>query len=271
MINGEFEAKIIINGVPYCPKCKEAMEYRKIFNDRLYIFPVRCKCQEEEYQKQKTQEQKAKQEFERQMQIHKLRANGIAVKSYHNWTFESDDMRTPKLTMTIREYVDKFEDLKEKGQGLILWGDLGTGKTYYAMCIANALIDNGYKVYATSPSQIVMQMSDISKAEERFKRLMSYDLIVLDDLGTERSTNFATEQIYEFINGCNVRSIPLVITTNYTPAMLKEASQNTEYLSYARIYSRILEKCCPIKINVIKRRDNKAIENRADISKRLGL
>lgn len=60
-------------------------------------------------------------------------------KTMYDWNFDHDD-GTVSLMKLARKYVDSFPEMIHKSAGLLLWGDVGTGKTYMAACIANALI-----------------------------------------------------------------------------------------------------------------------------------
>jgi len=70
-------------------------------------------------------------------------------------------------------------------------------------------------------------------------------LLILDDLGIERSSDFAREQIYHVIDSHYRSKKPFLVTTNLTLQELK----NPTDLAYQRIYDRILERCVPLKIN----------------------
>ena len=254
----------IINGIKYCAKCNTPKQVVREFSDHIHVYSIRCECEEREYQARKQAELKAQQEFELRMKAEKLRNNGIAVKQHHGWTFENDDNLTPDITAKVKAYIKDFPKKRLTGEGLLLWGSVGTGKTYLAMCIANTLIDKGVKVLATSLSQIARLLRDFQKAESRFNALMTYDLIVLDDLGTESAMPSTMEIIYQVIDGWTSRNIPLIITTNLTPSVFEQAANGGASIDTARVSSRILEKCQPIKVNAIKRRELKMKQNRVN-------
>jgi DNA replication protein DnaC len=257
-----FDEYVESDGLIYCKNCKTARQEDCVVDGERYVFGIMCDCQRERFER----EQKEAKFQAYHQYIEGLRAEGIAVPSYRKYTFASDDGKTPETTKICKKYVERFDELATKGQGLLLYGGVGTGKTYLAMCIANALIDKGRKVLHTSLAAVVQMAQDFNNAEKHYKGLMSKECIVIDDLGTERGTTFADEQIYKFIDGCNTYDIPMIITTNHSLKQIETASKDTTNLTYARIYSRILEKCYPVKVNDYKRRMMKAVENRIKIA-----
>lgn len=261
------EDEYVIEDVVMCMKCHTPRQM--YFGDGLnrMLFPVECDCQRIEREKR----EKAEKEREYRNKVELMRNSGIPNPTYRSYRLEKDDNKTPELTRVIENYIDNFDRLRENGQGLLLYGDVGTGKTYYAMCIANALVERLKNVYCTSLPAVVKMMHDFDNADMHLKRLLTRDLIVIDDLGVERDTGFTMEQIYGFIDGCNTRKIPMIITTNLAPSILVKASQDTSNLTYARIYSRILEKCYPVKVNEVKRRAENARQNKMEMAKLLGV
>ncbi len=74
-------------------------------------------------------------------------------------------------------------------------------------------------------------------------RLCSYPLLILDDFGMERGTEYGLEQVYNVIDSRYISKKPLIATTNLTPEQLK----NPEDVPHARIYGRLLEMCTPVR------------------------
>ena len=121
-----------------------------------------------------------------------------------------------------------------------------------AACIANALLDQGIPVLMTNFSKILNQMGAMY-SEERYRYIASfsnYSLLILDDLGIERSTEYALEQVYAVIDERYKSGLPVIITTNLKIAEIR----NPQDVAYARIYSRILEMCTPVRISGEDRR-----------------
>ena len=268
----EPEADEYINeadGLIYCKNCKTPRQFvfENFTGGKPVILPKLCKCKDEEAKKKQQEEERRK----RLQRIENARNLAITVPSYRGYRFSADDGKTPKTTEICKNYVRNFPEFLKTGQGLLLYGDVGTGKTFYALCIANALINREYRVLHTSLADVVKMAQDFDNAEAHFNRLMYKQCIVIDDLGTERATSFAEEQIYKFIDGCNTHNVALIVTTNYTPKELEAAAADTSDLTHARIYSRLLEKCFPVRVNDIKRREANAVKNKATVAELLGI
>ena len=130
--------------------------------------------------------------------------------------------------------------------GLLLWGDVGTGKTFIAGCIANALIEKGIPVLMTNFSRILNTLSGMFNEDRNtfIESLNQYTLLIIDDLGIERDSKYGLEQVFNVIDSRYRCQKPLIITTNLTLVEMKNAD-----LDHTRIYDRILEMCTPMRIN----------------------
>lgn len=98
-------------------------------------------------------------------------AMSLAVHSTHDqhskvWTFARDDKNNLGATNTARVYVERWEDIKTKGAGLLLMGGVGTGKSFLAGCIANALLAKKVPVLFTSFGKLVRFMTTYSGDQE---------------------------------------------------------------------------------------------------------
>ena len=240
------------DGLLYCCKCHTPKETKVELPWRSFIAPCMCKCESEKY----TREKAAKAEAERLDKIKNLRINGINDKEVREMTFAVDDGRDAKKIDLAKRYVAKWSELYRENVGLLFHGNTGNGKTFVAACIANALIDKGVPVLMTSFSKIINQITGIY-AEERIEYLNSinqYDLLILDDLGTERDSKYAMELVYEVVDSRYKAGKPLIITSNLTVAQMK----NPGNMDYQRIYSRILEMCMQIHFDGEDRRKDRA-------------
>jgi len=140
--------------------------------------------------------------------------------------------------------VENWKEAYKNNTGLLLFGDVGTGKSFFAGCIANALLDRDVPVLMTNFPTILNRLTGMF-SDDRADFIASfdeYDLLIIDDLGVERSTEYAMEQMFFVIDSRYRSRRPMIITTNLKLAELK----NPPDLAHARIYDRILERCAPI-------------------------
>lgn len=180
--------------------------------------------------------------------------------------FLADDMKgAHEATQTARSYAEDFSLYLRSGKGLLLYGGVGTGKTFLAACIANAVINNGYSAKVTSFANIADEMWSAENKSEYLESLCRYSLLVLDDLGVERKTHYMQEMIYKIVNARYASGMPIVVTTNLTPQELSKPAD----IGYARIYDRILEVCLPVKVDGKSRRRENAAENWNDMRRDL--
>ncbi len=122
-----------------------------------------------------------------------------------------------------RGFADSFPDVPANLRNLLLRGDSGLGKTYLSACIARSVAERGYSVcYDTASAaleafekQKFSRIPDEAEAAAlRAERMLSCDLMILDDLGTEMATPAAASALYTLINTRLTRSLHTVISTN---------------------------------------------------------
>ena len=218
----------------YCGKCRTGKECRVEISGETFTVPCLCKCGEDEW----IRKEKNWQEEQRRIRIENLRVSGISDDSLRDVRFEDSD--GCENIQKCHAFVDHWDEIKEQNTGLLMSGPVGTGKTYAAACIANALIDRGVPVLMTNFPAIL----STSKFEmnELVRKAMEYDLIIVDDLGVERDTEYSSETVYQFIDACYRRKKPMIVTTNLS---LKDLRVQ-EGLRYKRIYDRVLQMCVPM-------------------------
>lgn len=232
------------DGLLYCGKCHTARQMELVIFGVKQIVPILCDCRREEHEN----EQRAYRAAQRKAEIDQARAAGISDKTYSPMRFENSDC---ELNFA-KNYVENWKRMYRENIGLMIWGDTGTGKTFAAGCIANALIERGYRVYIAN----VMTMCDRLKemyAEDRgtfIRDLSRYDLLVIDDFGAERKSEFVQEQIYTLIETRYRSGKPMIITTNISLDDLR----NPTDMQSERIYDRIKERCHPVRMQGESRR-----------------
>ena len=114
-------------------------------------------------------------------------------------------------------YVEQWQTMRAENLGLFLWGGVGTGKSFLAGCIANALIEQEVPVHMTNFARILNELnSSFSGRNEVVDKLCCYPLLVIDDFGMERGTEYALEQVYNIADSRYRSQKPLIVTTNLT-------------------------------------------------------
>lgn len=253
------------DGLLYCGKCKTRKQFEIEILGKMRIVPVMCDCKKQEFEKQQTEE-KARKIRE---QTQQLKIDGIADTEYLKWTFAKDKNSESKVSKAARRYVHKWQEMKENNIGILFYGDVGTGKTFLAACIANALIDKAVPVLMTNIPLLISAMQKDFEAEKAtiLRRISSIPLLILDDIGVERDTAYGYEKVQEIIDTRYRSGKPLIVTTNLSPQEL----QNPTDIRYKRVYDRILEMCHPILVNGESQRKRKAAEKRNTARNMLGI
>lgn len=236
-------------GVLICGHCHTPREKffpiakKNIFYERYksYPFPILCRCRKE---KEEARRVKQKQ-IGIEMLIEKFRREGITDDNYLKYTFDHDDNKNPKISKACKKYADNFEYMYKSNKGLLFCGQVGTGKTFYACCIANAVLAKGRSVLVTNiPSLLTSLSRNQEEKTKTLNKISNVSLLVIDDLGVGRDTPYSLEKIYEIIDARYRSKKPLIITTNLTYKTM-QTEQNS---SYMRVYDRIIQMCYPIAV-----------------------
>ena len=234
---------IVNDGLIYCSKCHTPRQKRIEVSGKTIEPRCMCACQTEDYDRRE-QERKHREFLDI---VAKNRSIGLPDPGLRKHTFENDLGYNPKQIRMAKRYVQHWEEMQKNSTGLLLWGDVGTGKSFIAGCIANALLDKGVPVIMTNFARLLNKLTDMYAGDrnayiDSFKR---YPLMIIDDLGVERNSEFAREQVFSVIDSRYRSELPMIVTTNLT----LEELQHPEDLSRSRIYDRILERCLPIRVN----------------------
>lgn len=230
------------DGLVYCGKCGSRKQLRVKFGDETHVVRCVCKCESKELEEKKRQE-----EYEEQMRrINRLKEASMMDKKYREVTFDKYEVReeNKKVFEMAKKYADRFQDMYKKNHGLLLYGPVGTGKSFTAACIGNYLLNNAKPVIMTSFVKILQDIWESDREAEYITILNSASLLIIDDLGTERETDYALEKVYNIIDSRVRANKPMIITSNLELNDMMEC----EDIRKKRIYDRILECCYPMYV-----------------------
>lgn len=195
-----------------------------------------------------------------QIQERRREAFGDAGALYH-YRFQNDNGSIKQLEQA-RQYVANWKKMQEQNIGLLFWGKPGNGKTFAAGCIANALLEaEGLQIPSvkmTTFGTILNKLPGMSALDKDWylHKLLTCDLLILDDFGMERQTDYAREQVFNIIDGRYLAQKPLIVTTNLSLNDLKNPQDMVE----ERIFDRVLELCVPVCFDGASLRQEKGKE-----------
>lgn len=214
---------------PVCPICQGAgwLRHDVPLGHRLFGQLFECQCTK------RGRERDRRTDWRQFAQL-----DGLEKKTFDS--FEADTVDQQRWLRTATEYAESLEGW------LILGGPCGTGKTHLAAAIATYVLGKGEK---TVTFAVVPDLLDHLRAtfdprrgidfDDRFNKIRDVYLLVLDDLGTENTTPWAREKLYQIINQRYNLQMPTVITTNQPDTAIDE-----------RILSRIFDTGLSNRLNL---------------------
>ena len=134
------------------------------------------------------------------------------------------------------ESTARMIEAVKSGHGLVVAGPVGTGKTFTAASIARSIAGDGRRVVGIHAADTTAVDFDVSETDR-------YDLLVIDDIGAERQTDFGQERICSLVDHRVGTGKPMVITTNLTPKAIADARDGASGVQAQRIWDRILSVC----------------------------
>jgi DNA replication protein DnaC len=243
IFRGSYDDCEMVDGIPMCPKCHTP----RAVLIKGSLFPCPCKCQEDDYAK----EARYRNEIRASARLRDKINKAFSSETMRSESFENDDGRYGSKQMSIcRKYAKKLT--RKTDYGLLLFGPCDSGKTFMSCCIANYAIDRGLSVMVRSVPQLIVNRH--FDDEEVLDELLYCDLLVLDDLGAERSSEYAQEFVYSIVDGRYQLKSPMIVSTNLT----REELYHGRDVTTTRTYNRILEVCLPVECDTGRRRSTSA-------------
>lgn len=222
---------------------------------------VLCACEREQRKKKEIEARKR----DEMRAIENLRRLSLIEEKLSNArlsTFVKTE-ENAKLLRIISNYIANFDRMYADNQGLLLWGSVGTGKSYAAAVIANELLDRKVPVVMTSFIKMLKEVGTFHDNSGKIEKLNQAKLLIIDDLGAERGTDYSLEMVYDIIDSRYRAKKPIILTTNLTMEQMKSC----EDTRYGRIYDRIFEMCYPVKVSGLSWRKREAASRYASTKK----
>jgi DNA replication protein DnaC len=159
------------------------------------------------------------------------------------------DMTTRHVVNAVQGFVDELDENLATGKGMWLMGNTGTGKTTLGMLVAKTALAAGRTVAVYFTPKLLTQIRQTYQATESedaydafFKRLTSVDLLYIDDLGSERHTDWVVEQLYALVNERYENQRSMLVTSNAGKDVEEGRRALAEQIG-SRTVSRLIEIC----------------------------
>ncbi len=159
------------------------------------------------------------------------------------------DLTTRHVVNAVQGFVDDLDENLAAGKGMWLMGNTGTGKTTLGMLAAKAALAAGRTVAVYFTPKLLTQIRQTYQATESedaydafFRRLTSVDLLYIDDLGSERHTDWVVEQLYALVNERYENQRSMLVTSN-AKNDVEEGRKQLEDQIGSRTVSRLIEIC----------------------------
>lgn len=253
------------DGLLMCGKCHTQKECTLSKMDGT-TRTVRCACECSVAQNAREAEEKRKRD--RLQYLDSMRRTGFPDAEMREWTFSKSDHTDQKNENIARKYVANFDAMRSQGTGLLLCGSVGTGKSFLAAAIANELISQGTPCLMTNFSRIISRISEKFGGDQKYlDNLNRFDLLIIDDLGAERDSEYMWEKVMDVIDARYRAGLPLIVTTNLNPKDLYDPSD----IRRQRVFSRLKEMCIFLEVNGADRRSKKMQDKLTAAKSLLGL
>ena len=158
----------------------------------------------------------------------------------------------------VNDYINKNKDTM-KSDSLIIMGKSGVGKTHLAAAIANKLIENDKIVLMKRLTNLLERIretyeSNTNSENELIEIYSNADMLIIDDLGTEKISNWALEKLYTIIQNRYENGLPIIITTRFNKqGLIERFSYSKDPDLVDAIISKLYQMCFGIKLKSMKK------------------
>ena len=236
----------------YCRRCGEART-RHVIGRKIRIL---CSCQRAAWEKEQARAAEGQAKKDRLRRTKRLKSASLLTERYANTTFGKTEPHGAEFEAVkgrCEKYVEIAEQVLERGIGIYLYGDAGTGKTHLSACIANELVNSLYSVLFTNLGGLSRMIKDTFRGRGEteasiLQKIREVDFLIIDDLGSERvkkdETDLWTQELlFTIVNERYSELMPIIFTSNYSLKELAKRGVSVKTLD------RIAEICEPMKLS----------------------
>ena len=198
------------------------------------------------------------------------RRSAIEQEMMCQWDFAHDANDNPAATDKARRYVENFPILRKSGAGLLLFGASGSGKSYMAAEIVNALTDKGYRCKFITTLQLLFRYNNLAYENRNYflEQFFEQDLIILDDFGMEANTAGNGQILLYIVSTCRLLRIPVIVTTPYhKEVLMKEMGKGP----FHAVVKRLMEICVPFTVPMPPNRCQRNLQQKKETETMLDL
>ena len=245
------EARLEDGGfVPVCPVCGEPKRALIDWlpdadgNPRRMWVPVTCRCDDKRRELETREQRKQQFRFHLKEMLERFEIETDRTRRFlEQARFDADDSPEGGISRTCRKYVSAWKEMRRENLGILFFGSVGTGKSFYAGCVVNALREMLVPAaFLTAPELLGILQGQWDRGKV-LANLQEFRLLVIDDLGAERDSAYGAELLHSVIDARYRARLPLVVTTNLS----MEDMRGERDLRVRRIYDRVIE-ACPITL-----------------------
>jgi DNA replication protein DnaC len=237
-----------------CPYCQKEVPKKEIelFGKKRFVQPV-CECEAEKAMEpiKRAEERLKENELKKLFSIHDL-GERFNESNFTNFIVRSGAEKCFKLAT---KYVEEFDEWE--GESLMFWGEPGNGKSHLATAVANELTAKGKRVVFISMPDLLEKIkatfnkNSVETEAEIMRGLQMCDLLIIDDIGAEKVSDWVQEVIFRIVDGRYKKVKPIMATSNLEPKELAERIGK-------RAYDRLIEISQPIQNEATSYRREKA-------------
>lgn len=224
----------------------------------------RCDCNKAQEHWKIIDEQEYQEEKRKHFRniINKIYKENYVGRKFQEMNFENFNINSGNeiAVEVAKDYTNKSIEEMPK-EGLIITGKSGLGKTHLAASIANKLIETD-KIVLMGRLTMLLDMiketfrDNIKSENELIELYSNVDMIIIDDLGTEKISQWALEKLYTIIQNRNENGLPIIITTRFDKqGLIERFSQSQDEQLVDAIISKLYQMCYGITLKNIKEKE----------------